>query len=225
MNAGIGAMGPYNHANATIGRAYSLLSQNGQGGSVPGETYMGALGNPLAYSLCFRRERGAQPVGSRSTSRRACKPTDSTVSVFVGNRVHPGGLRAARHLGSENSAAASPPRRTSAAAYRDGSDRRAPVRRARHQIEAGSDRLVRARMPASPRATTGTTSGCRRWSGRARSPASSHTRHGSRPRRTTSSRCMSASEINAVVVGGETQGAWKIFGAHYVTTVSVDAWR
>src|SRR5215469_10693895 len=27
MNAGIGALGPYNHANATIGRAYGLLSQ------------------------------------------------------------------------------------------------------------------------------------------------------------------------------------------------------
>ncbi|MGO2112290.1 MAG: UGSC family (seleno)protein, partial [Pseudoclavibacter sp.] len=45
MNSGIGAMGPYNHANATIGRAYSLLSQNLQGGSVPGETFMGSLGN------------------------------------------------------------------------------------------------------------------------------------------------------------------------------------
>jgi hypothetical protein len=37
MNWGIGAMGPYNHANATIGRAFGLLSQNLQGGSVPGE--------------------------------------------------------------------------------------------------------------------------------------------------------------------------------------------
>ena len=27
MNWGIGAMGPYNHANATIGRAYGLLQQ------------------------------------------------------------------------------------------------------------------------------------------------------------------------------------------------------
>ena len=35
MNWGIGAMGPYNHANATIGRAFGLLSQNLQGGSVP----------------------------------------------------------------------------------------------------------------------------------------------------------------------------------------------
>src|SRR6266852_1395602 len=45
MNCGIGALGPYNHVNVTIGRAYSLLSQNLQGGSVPGETYMGTLGN------------------------------------------------------------------------------------------------------------------------------------------------------------------------------------
>src|SRR6201985_2800852 len=48
MNCGIGAMGPYNHANATIGRAYSLLSQNLQGGSIPGISYMGSQGN--AYS-------------------------------------------------------------------------------------------------------------------------------------------------------------------------------
>src|SRR5438552_12084456 len=50
MNAGTGAMGPYNHANATIGRAYGLLSQNLQGGSVPGPTYMGWQGNSFAYS-------------------------------------------------------------------------------------------------------------------------------------------------------------------------------
>src|SRR5437879_8575307 len=50
MNAGTGAMGPYNHANATIGRAYGLLSQNGQGGSVPGETFMGSQGNNYTYN-------------------------------------------------------------------------------------------------------------------------------------------------------------------------------
>jgi hypothetical protein len=33
------------------------------------------------------------------------------------------------------------------------------------------------------------------------------------------------SDINVVIVGGETQRAWKIFGANYVTTVPVDAWR
>src|SRR5262249_51907106 len=50
MNAGTGAMGPYNHANATIGRAYGLLSQNLQGGSVPGETFMGSQGNNYTYN-------------------------------------------------------------------------------------------------------------------------------------------------------------------------------
>ena len=50
MNCGIGAMGPYNHANATIGRAFGLLSQNLQGGSVAGDTFMGSQGNNLTYN-------------------------------------------------------------------------------------------------------------------------------------------------------------------------------
>jgi len=49
MNSGTGALGAYNHANATIGRAYGLLSQNLQGGSVPGETFVGSLGNNFTY--------------------------------------------------------------------------------------------------------------------------------------------------------------------------------
>ena len=100
MNAGIGAMGPYNHANTTIGRAYSLLSQNGQGGSVPGETYMGAHGNPLAYSLCFPENEERSPWVPLHV-QKGFKPTDSTVSVFVGNRSNPGRIWAARHLGGE----------------------------------------------------------------------------------------------------------------------------
>src|ERR671932_802962 len=50
MNWGTGAFGPYNHANATIGRAFGLLSQNLQGGSEPGVTYMGSQGNNYAYN-------------------------------------------------------------------------------------------------------------------------------------------------------------------------------
>jgi hypothetical protein len=62
MNAGTGAMGPYNQANATIGRAFGLLSQNLQGGSVPGDTYMGSMGNALAYaSPTFAENEEASP--------------------------------------------------------------------------------------------------------------------------------------------------------------------
>ena len=33
------------------------------------------------------------------------------------------------------------------------------------------------------------------------------------------------SEINIVVAGGETQGAWKMIGGSLRATVSIDAWR
>jgi hypothetical protein len=62
MNKKLGALGPYNHANATIGRAYGLLSQNLQGGSTPGFTYMGAQGNPFNYSsVTFAEHEEASP--------------------------------------------------------------------------------------------------------------------------------------------------------------------
>lgn len=48
-NSDIGALGPYNHANATNGRAYGLLSQNLQGGSVPRKTYMGSQSNNVSF--------------------------------------------------------------------------------------------------------------------------------------------------------------------------------
>ena len=64
MDAGIGVLGPYNHANATIGRAFGLLSQNLQGGSVPGKSYMGSLGNWLRLHRRVPGERGAQSVAA-----------------------------------------------------------------------------------------------------------------------------------------------------------------
>ena len=83
MNSGIGALGPYNHANATIGRAYSLMCQNVQGGSVPGETYLGTLGNWLAYTACFAEAEERSPWAPFHVDH-GFKPADSTVSVFFG---------------------------------------------------------------------------------------------------------------------------------------------
>lgn len=85
MNVGIGATGPYGHANATIGRAWNLLSQNLQGGSVPGDTYMGSLGNPLSYSFVFAENEEASPWEPMHL-RYGFKPSDSTVTVFRGGR-------------------------------------------------------------------------------------------------------------------------------------------
>ena len=83
MNSGIGALGPYNHANSTIGRAYSLLCQNLQGGSVPGESYMGSLGNFLAYTACFPEAEERSPWAPFHVDH-GFKKTNSTVSVFFG---------------------------------------------------------------------------------------------------------------------------------------------
>ena len=47
LNYSYGAMGPYAHANTTIGRAWSLLSINGGNCGKTGTTYMGTVGNPM----------------------------------------------------------------------------------------------------------------------------------------------------------------------------------
>jgi hypothetical protein len=83
MNSGIGVMGPYNHANATIGRAYGLLSQNLQGGSVPGDTYMGSLGNWLAYTAAMPEAEERSPWQPLHV-QQGFKPTDSVATVFFG---------------------------------------------------------------------------------------------------------------------------------------------
>ena len=83
MNSGIGVMGPYNHANATIGRAYGLLSQNLQGGSVPDDTYMGSLGNWYAYTAVLPEAEERSPWQPLHV-QKGFKPTDSVASIFFG---------------------------------------------------------------------------------------------------------------------------------------------
>ena len=83
MNSGIGALGPYNHANATIGRAYGLLSQNLQGGSVPGDTYMGSLGNNYNYTATFAENEERSPWEPFHV-QHGFEATDNTVTSFFG---------------------------------------------------------------------------------------------------------------------------------------------
>src|SRR6202161_175301 len=86
MNWGIGAMGPFNHANATIGRAYGLLSQNLQGGSLPGETYMGSIGNNYCYNNITFAENEERSPWEPLHVQKGFAPTDSVVNVFYGCR-------------------------------------------------------------------------------------------------------------------------------------------
>src|SRR5262245_54072167 len=86
VNSGTGAMAPFNHANATIGRAYGLLSQNLQGGSLPGVTYMGSQGNNYMYNSVTFGENEERSPWEPFHVQHGFKASDSTVSVFTGCR-------------------------------------------------------------------------------------------------------------------------------------------
>ena len=84
MNSGLGALGPFNHANAAIGRAYAMLSRNLGGGAIPGVTYLGTQGNPLNYNnICFAENQERSPWEPFHV-QKGFAADQSTVSVFRG---------------------------------------------------------------------------------------------------------------------------------------------
>jgi hypothetical protein len=89
MNMGIGAMGPYmNEACALIGRTWQLMTKN-LGGSMPGTTYMGTLGNTYNYvNPVFGENEEALPQGwlpySQTVTPTPFKATDDVLTVFSG---------------------------------------------------------------------------------------------------------------------------------------------
>jgi hypothetical protein len=225
MDAGIGALGPYNHANATIGRAFGLLSQNLQGGSVPGESYMGSLGNWYAYTAVFPENEERSPWEPLHV-QHGFKPTDSTVSVFFGGWYTQGGY-GPRETWKEKFVRCL----TATEHYNPPLIVVDPIV-ARGFVELGFDtqqKLIawcaeNARLPAReywdnqwiqtlvhPLAVAGV------------EPFA--TRLKAKPDELV--QMFQPDDINIVVAGGETQGAWKMFGGSLRANaiVSVDAWR
>ena len=86
MNTGIGALGPVNRANSSIGRAWTLISKNLGGSGKPGETYLGSQGNPLNYNnLCFPENEAGLPPGWKPLHvQKGFDKSESVVSVFSG---------------------------------------------------------------------------------------------------------------------------------------------
>jgi hypothetical protein len=226
MNWGTGALGPYNHANATIGRAFGLLSQNLQGGSEPGLTYMGSQGNNYAYNCITYAENEDRSPWEPFHVQHGFNKTDSTVSVFSGCR-HTAftlGVREAHWKDHVRNMLRGMDPREQPLFVLD------PIT-ARLFIERGGfdtkDQLIdwayhNACMPAReywdyqlvqnyiyPRATYG------------EEPYASMLK--SAPHELIP--MFKREDIQVVVVGGETNGYWRIFGANYSGTVSIDEWR
>jgi hypothetical protein len=229
MNAGTGAMGPYNHANATIGRAYGLLSQNLQGGSVPGLSYMGNQGNSYAYNSITFAENEERSPWEPFHVQRGLRPDESAVSVFTGCRstAFTLGLRARHwrehvgHLLRGMDPHGPPTLLLDPIAARQFVDRGGFAKK-----EALIDWLAdTARMRASeywdyqlvqnyiyPRATFGEEP----WASKLRAAPDDLIPMFRRE------------DIHVVVVGGETNGYWRIMGCTYQNTASVDeagGWR
>jgi hypothetical protein len=85
MNSGLSALGPFNQANAVIGRAWTLISKN-LGGSILGESYLGDLGNNTNYNnLCCAENEDALPEGWDPLHvQKGFKADESVVSILGG---------------------------------------------------------------------------------------------------------------------------------------------
>ncbi len=81
MNAEHNALGPGNRANATIGRALSLILRN-VGGAIPGEIDMATLGQPSKYTFCFAENEAASPWPALHVERGF--PAGASVVTVVG---------------------------------------------------------------------------------------------------------------------------------------------
>ena len=226
MNAGTGAMGPYNHANATIGRAYGLLSQNGQGGSVVGLSYMGNQGNNYAYNSVTFAENEERSPWEPFHVQHGLDRSASAVSVFSGVRstAFTLGLREkhwrehVRHLLRGMDPHGPPTLLLDPIAARQFVDRGGFGKK-----DALIDWLYdTARMKASeywdyqliqnyvyPRATFGEEP----WATKLTAGPDEEIPMFRRE------------DIHVIVVGGETNGYWRIMGCNYGKTVSVDEWR
>lgn len=83
MNSGLGALSPFNYANAVIGRAWTLMTLN-LGDARLGETFMASTGSNLNYNNMMFAENEERSVWEPFHVRKGFKKEESTVSFFQG---------------------------------------------------------------------------------------------------------------------------------------------
>lgn len=84
LNYDVGAVGPYAHANTTLGRAWSLCAINlGNCGKV-GTTYMGVIGNPMNLINIVIAENEEKSPFKPFSVRKGFKKGENVVSLFEG---------------------------------------------------------------------------------------------------------------------------------------------
>ena len=84
LNYDIGAVGPYAHANTTIGRAWHLLSINGGNSGKVGTTYMGTVGNIGNLTGIIIAENEEESPWDPLSVRRGYRKDESVVTLYNG---------------------------------------------------------------------------------------------------------------------------------------------
>ena len=90
MNYTLGALSPFAQANATIGRAWTLMGKNLTNGGIPGDTYQGGQGNQLDYNNCVIAEDEKNSPWTPFHVQMGFKPEENVVSIFGGPDVRQG---------------------------------------------------------------------------------------------------------------------------------------
>ncbi len=223
MDSGIGVLGPFNHANATIGRAYNLLSQNLQGGSVPGDTFMGSFGNWLNYSACFPEAEERSPWLPFHVEKGFEKEA-SVASVFFGGRYALAGFGPRETWKEEfGRVFAGCEQHLAPLFVMD------PIC-ARGFVDLGFDKREKLQRWFSE---NGRLSAREYWDNQwvqtllrplaAAGVEPYATKWKAKPDEMI--RLFEPGEISIAVAGGETQGAWRMYGGRYVKSVKIDPWR
>jgi hypothetical protein len=90
MNYGIGTMGPFAQPNAAIGRAWTILSRNLANCGIPGQTYMGTMGNSVNYNNLIIPENEKDSPWTPFHVQKGFKAEEDVVSLFVGFSISQG---------------------------------------------------------------------------------------------------------------------------------------
>lgn len=223
MDSGIGVLGPFNHANASIGRAYNLASINLQGGAVPGDTFMGSLGNWYNVGAAFPEAEERSPWTPFHV-QKGYKAEESVVSIFFGGRYTVAGF-GPRETWQEEF-----PRALAAC-----EQHLAPVfvmdpLTARGFVDRGFDTKEKLLdWLAEHGRITAREYWDNQWVQTLLVPlaVAGVEPHASNYKKKPDDmvNMFTATDLNIVVAGGETQGAWRAFGGRHVKSVSIDKWR
>lgn len=227
MNCGMGALGPYNRANAVIGRAWTLMSIL-WGFARRRRTFWTSQGNNYAYNNLCMAENEERSVWDPFHVQKGHKKEESVVSLFRGwNLLNSMGAAARRSWGEEVrlQMQALPALYSGATLIFDPITARNLKQHEGFQTPLDVGRWIseNIKMPASQfwnndmidmLVTPLALSGVQPYAAWKQLPDDALIAPYHRPEK-----------INILVVGGETSPLWKVSDFDYTTTASIDKWR